>query len=48
MQSTVRSLLRELRVVRFVESCWEFVRRIARYLIEQSAVSSLLGELQGI
>ena len=32
MQSTVRSLIRELRVVCFVESCWEFVRRIARYL----------------
>ena len=25
----------------------EFVRRIARYLIEQSAVMSLLGELSG-
>ena len=47
MQSTVRSLLRELRVVCFVESCWEFDRRIARYLIEQSAVRSLFGELQG-
>ena len=30
------------------ESCEEFVRRIARYLIEQSAVRSLLGELRGI
>ena len=30
------------------ESCEEFVRRIARYLIEQSAVRSLLGKLLDI
>ena len=31
-----------------VGSSKEFVRRIARYLIEQSTVRSLLGELRGI
>ena len=30
------------------KSCMEFVRRIARYLIEQSTVRSFLGELRGI
>ena len=28
--------------------CKEFVRRIARYLIDQSDVRSFLGELRGI
>ena len=31
-----------------VECCKEFVREIARYLIEQSDVRSFLGELRGI
>ena len=30
------------------ESCMEFVRRIARYLIELGGVRSLLGELRDI
>ena len=30
------------------ESCMECVRRIARYMIEWSAVRSFLGELRGI
>ena len=28
--------------------CKEFVKRIARYLIEQSNVMSFLGELRGV
>ena len=31
-----------------VESCKEFVRRIAKYPIAQSALRSFLGELKGI
>ena len=31
-----------------VESCEEFVRRIARYLIELVVVRRMLGEMQGI
>ena len=30
-----------------IESCMEFVRRIARYLIGQSAVRIFFGELRG-
>ena len=29
------------------ESCMEFVRRIARYLIELGGIRSLFGELRG-
>ena len=30
------------------ESCMEFVRRIARFLIELGGIRSFLGELRGI
>ena len=36
------------KVTEYAEYCKEFVRRIARYLIEQSAVRSFLGELRCI
>ena len=45
----VRSLLEVFNVylIEF-ESCEEFVRRIARYLIELGVVRRMLGEMQGI
>ena len=42
----VRSLLEVSRGIDRVVSCKEFVRRIARYLIELGVVRSLLGEIQ--
>ena len=45
---TVRSLLVECEVSDRVESCKEFVRRNARYLIELRVVRRSLGENQGI
>ena len=44
----VRSLLGDSEVFDRVESCKEFVRRNARYLIELRAVRSLLEEIRGI
>ena len=44
----VRSLLEDSEVFNSVESCEEFVSRMARYLIELGVVRRMLREIQGI